>query len=426
MSYDRLRLRGYHPHACRCYQCNEQRRDEGAAQAAAQEEARRVAEYDRRVAEDRRAKERAEQPTVAETESPSEPHSTETDGSPRPASAWGPWNSPPSLQSPKSAKERAQQPTVAETERPPEPLSTETERAEQPAVAETESLPGPASAGAGNSPPHRDPQRNTPQRPARPSRVTRPPRGPLILVIMVLVLLAVAAGGGYVLISNAAIGVSARNPSVPVAVPAPTETPAPAQPCPRPPHFTLLGRISMGKTVLPILASSFIILLLAVACGSDSPVTKTLVWEPYDGETIYIDVPLDWEWDEKANIRAEHQAKKTGSDIPHRYVRAPFDKEDEISLAMSFSLGSVYKWVEIAEEISEENPATHYRHWDGDLNGVPTIFESRDYPDSIISLVAFVMPEGDEWSWRFQCAVDVAEKEQLSACKSIIDSIRLN
>ena len=40
---------GHHPPACTCYRCNEQRR----AEDAAQEEARRVAEYDRRVAESR-------------------------------------------------------------------------------------------------------------------------------------------------------------------------------------------------------------------------------------------------------------------------------------------------------------------------------------------------------------------------------------
>ena len=220
MSYDRHRLRGYHPRACRCYQCNEER--------AAQEEARRVAEYDHWVAEERaianRAKARAEQPT-------------ETDGSPRPASAWGPWNSPPSLRNSKKAKERAEQPTVAETESPLEPVATETERAEQPARAETESLPGPASVEAGNSLPRRSPQRITPQRPAQSSRVTRPPRSPLTLVIMVLVLLGIAVCSGYVMVNNATIGVSPRTPSVPVAVPAPTETPAPAATLPPSPTF---------------------------------------------------------------------------------------------------------------------------------------------------------------------------------------------
>ena len=39
--------RGYHPPACTCYQCNEER----LAREAAEEEDRRVAEYDRRVAE---------------------------------------------------------------------------------------------------------------------------------------------------------------------------------------------------------------------------------------------------------------------------------------------------------------------------------------------------------------------------------------
>ena len=37
---------GHHPPACTCYRCNEQRLEEEAAQ----EEARRVAEYDRQVA----------------------------------------------------------------------------------------------------------------------------------------------------------------------------------------------------------------------------------------------------------------------------------------------------------------------------------------------------------------------------------------
>ena len=40
---------GHHPPACTCYSCNEQRQ----AEEAAQEEGRRVAEYDRRVTENR-------------------------------------------------------------------------------------------------------------------------------------------------------------------------------------------------------------------------------------------------------------------------------------------------------------------------------------------------------------------------------------
>ena len=40
---------GHHPPACTCYRCNEQRQ----AEEAAQEEGRRVAEYDRRVTENR-------------------------------------------------------------------------------------------------------------------------------------------------------------------------------------------------------------------------------------------------------------------------------------------------------------------------------------------------------------------------------------
>ena len=172
------------------------------------------------------------------------------------------------------------------------------------------------------------------------------------------------------------------------------------------------------------MVSSFIILLLTVACGSDSPITKTVIWEPYDGEAIYIDVPPEWEWDEVANSLAQDEAES--GDIPKRYLWVPSSGGEHPPMTMGFWSGPIDEWVDIQKGVAEESDyVLHFRHWNGDLNGVPATFEDQSYTDSRL-LEVYVMPEGNQWAWRFGCATNVAEKEQLSVCESIIGSIRLD
>ena len=164
--------------------------------------------------------------------------------------------------------------------------------------------------------------------------------------------------------------------------------------------------------------------------------TQTLHWELYS-YTLYVDAPLDWEWDAEYDQALTKALAEAGHGQPNVYIANTVRRELKWQWAEPRPRATI-SFVETPQpdfaikKRALEQSGYHIELWADEVHGLPAMFEKRNFPSDYVYardrahrwLTAYIEAPGGG-SWVVSCEADLVESKHIKDCETIVNSVRL-
>ena len=134
-------------------------------------------------------------------------------------------------------------------------------------------------------------------------------------------------------------------------------------------------------------------------------------------------MPGNWAWNDAANEKSKAEAEE--GDSPTMYIWDPERTESPwvVWAGLGFISAPMDLWYDIRRDVAAEE-GNEYEHQDTSLGGVPAVHTRMQLEERTVQ-EAYLMPAGNDWAFRVTCSAAVGMNEDLNACETLVQSVRL-